>query len=107
MRHSGESDAENGLQLRSRLKRILNVAQRLRLRFSFGYGVVGNHFEHPPILITPVLKIAANFVLSSSQSSTYPPERRASRRAWGVWVKRSTPPVATRLRPRWTTILNI
>jgi hypothetical protein len=41
-----------------RPKRILNVAQRLRLRFSLGSGLVGNHFEPPPILIISVLKIA-------------------------------------------------
>jgi hypothetical protein len=34
-----------------RLKRILNVAQRLRLRFSFSSGLVGNHIEHPPIFL--------------------------------------------------------
>ena len=34
-------DAENGPQLRSRVEKILNVAQRLRLRFSLGCGLVG------------------------------------------------------------------
>jgi hypothetical protein len=38
---STEKDAEKGHQLCSRLDKILNVAQRLRLRFSLACGRVG------------------------------------------------------------------
>ena len=41
------ADAENASQLRSRLETILNVPQRVRLRFFLAGGLVGRRFEHP------------------------------------------------------------
>ena len=40
-------DAETGRQFRSRLIEILNVPQRVRLRFRLACGLADGLFEHP------------------------------------------------------------
>ncbi len=40
-------DAEKAFQRRSRLAKILNVPERVRLRFRLVCGLVGSLFEHP------------------------------------------------------------
>ena len=44
---SSNQAAEKGPQLRSRFDKILNVPQRVRLRFSLTCGLVGRLFEQP------------------------------------------------------------
>jgi hypothetical protein len=39
--------AENARSLRSQLVKILNVPQRVRLRYSLACGLVSEHFEQP------------------------------------------------------------
>ena len=45
-------DAEKARQLRSRLIEILNVPQRVRLRFRFTCGLADSLFEHPEVGLT-------------------------------------------------------
>lgn len=58
------ADVETNFQLRSRFANVLNVPQRVRLRFLLASGLAGSHFDHPafiPRLLirsTPELRIS-------------------------------------------------
>lgn len=61
-------DAEKGFQLRSRLERILNVPQRVRLRFFFPAALLESLCEPPvanAILITPKSRLFDAIPLTS------------------------------------------
>jgi hypothetical protein len=42
--------------LRSRLKEILNVPERVGLRFLIASGLAGSHFDHPAHLPHPLIR---------------------------------------------------
>jgi hypothetical protein len=64
------SDAEKGQQLRSQLAKVLNVAQSYASGFDSLAALLDDLFERPSIFDISILKIAANCVLGSPQSST-------------------------------------